>query len=474
MPQENNEEGEIVITGRRGGRPTPQPRVIVMRIDIDLGGTSDLSDVLSQSLRDLFNIRTDFDIDETFTAKQKEIIVKAIEGIANHPQLAPAFANLLTKNVDINIRPVTRPFDQLKNPDDRGATHGVNPDGTVTPGATIDIYIRLEQDGVPATLGQIAERIVHELVHSLGDPTFDARIHADDDWARDIIRDVFRGYDFNAEVSAEGSIETILVAPGAGGDVVGTAGFDVFSGSDNADTIAPGAGGSFIYSGLGDDRFVIEIGGAVDVIIDDGGADRLVLAGVNPMSVTTRWSDDGVDLAVLVNGYQEAIFENAAGAGALEGIEIDGVLFATSAFASAFNVAPLSGNHHADYLGAFYGGQVASGATSDANWDQLTYRLGSVSGSYADRNWSVDPQTGAVQGHFFKEDQRGSEFTFVTLVVSDGLTTSNVNVTIRWAYSLEYDPQLARSFDPSSEPELASGVFEYRESENLVTAPEFG
>lgn len=242
----------------------------------------------------------------------------------------------------------------------------MNADGTVSPGATIDIYIRLTTDGQPANLGEVASRIAHELVHALGDPIFD------------------------------------------------------------------------------------------------------------PASVQTRWSDDGFDLLVSVNGVQEALFESASGAGALEGMEIDGVLFATSAFSSAVNSAPWADARGIDVFGTFCGGHLASGATSDIDFDLLVYELGSVSGAYADRDWRVDPRTGDIQANFFKEDRLGNEYTVVTLVVSDGLTTSNVEVTIRWAYSLEPGPQPERAFDPVNEPDVVLGALGYPEHNHLIVTPEFG
>lgn len=87
VPEEGTDE--IVVTGRRGGRGSPVQR---FAIDIDTGGTFDTGvDALPAFLRALLVNETDFDVDETLSPKQKEIVVKAIQGIANHPVLGPAF-----------------------------------------------------------------------------------------------------------------------------------------------------------------------------------------------------------------------------------------------------------------------------------------------------------------------------------------------------------------------------------------------
>jgi len=474
MPDDSGEE--IVVVGRRrSNRPSPEPRLSI-ETNGSGSGWNDILDRFPPELRRLVIELTDFDVDATFTAKQKEIIIKAIQGIADHPQLAAAFAALAEKGADINILPVTR-AGQI--PDDAlGGVTGLNADRTVQQGAVINIYIRMEYGGEPRTLRQIAETVVHELVHALGVPAFSDRLDAPGStWDRELRNDIFRGYDFDAP-SASSGVEGLIIAPEEGGYLAGTPDFDVFSGSNNADIISPGAGGSSIYSGFGDDQIIIELGGRTDVINDSGGSDRIVLAaGVDPASVTTRWSDDGVDLSIFVNGVLEAVIEAAAGAGAIETVEIGGIPYGTGTFATAVNAAPAEGSRHFDYFGAFHGGYVGSGSTNDVNGDALTYRLGSVSGSYADQNWTVDPRTGAIQGHFFKGDQQGSEFSFLTIIVSDGMITSQVEVTIRWAYSLELDPQLgmfASDLDPIVVYGDDFGLLEATQVEPFVTIPQFG
>lgn len=377
----SEEADEIVVVGRRDGGISPVP---LLTLSMSTGGTTDIWDIFPPFLRRLLVEDTDFDIDETFTAKQKEMIIKAIEGVAAHPELAAAFNALIEKGADINIRPATR-SDQLAA-NHLGGTTGLNEDDAVSQGATIDIYIALEYGSEPRSAFQIAITVVHELVHALGVPEFQDRLHdPKKTWDEDLTRAIFHGYDFFAAAVNDSNLSGPIVAPEAGGHLAGTSGHDIFSGSNNADIISPGVGGSTVYSGLGDDSILIELGGALDIVVDDGGADRIVLDAVDPASVSTRWSEDGADLMLLVNGVQEALIEYASGVGAVEVIQIGGMSYGVGVFTGSVNAAPVDASRHVDHFGTFSGGTIASGSTSDANGDVLSYRLGAISGDYSDR-----------------------------------------------------------------------------------------
>lgn len=53
----------------------------------------------------------------------------------------------------------------------------------------------------------------------------------------------------------------------------------------------------------------------------------------------------------------------------------------------------------------------------------------------------MDAATGAVRANFTNPDPAGSEWTFLTIQVSDGLDTSLVRVTVRWAPAGEITPR---------------------------------
>lgn len=441
MPDET--EGEIVVTARRRNEGSDMQPHVSLRIDTG-GAQSNLEalfDALPSGLRALFVEGTDFDIDENFSPKQKEVIRKAIAGLAKHPRFAAAFAELLKKAADINIRPGTR-SDQLTDNDDAGISGLNESDSSVPQGAKIDIYIRLIKYDYTRSPRQIAESIVHELIHALGIPEFNSLLHAPDStFARDVARDIFRGYDYNAPAEEGTGVTGLIRGPDAGGDLAGTAGPDILAGSPHADTATPGEGENIVYPGQGDDRILVEVNGKLDLVREDGGNDRLVFPpGVSPASITTRWSDDRIDLMVLVNGVPEVLIENANGSGAIETVEVAGSSFPIGSFANSINAAPVEVEKHFDVFGAFYGGYVGSAAIADA--DPLTYALGSVTGDYADLAWTVDPNTGAIQANFSKEDRQGSQFTLLTVSATDKLAMSEVRVTIRWAYSNEETPQL--------------------------------
>lgn len=433
----DEESDEIVVTGRRGGRGSPVQR---FSIDIDTGGTFDgLIDGLPARLRALLVNETDFDVDETLTPKQKEIVVKAIEGLADHPLFGEAFKQLLAKGADININATTRLSDTFGVV---GATIGLEPNLTVAQGAKINIYVLMVRYGEPVSDRAFAETVVHELIHALGVPEFSARLHAPNSlFDREITNDLFRGYNFEAPPSSSAAQETIIRI-GAGPNLFGTSERDVLAASDRADTIVPGAGGDLVYSGAGDDSIQITTGGNPDLIADDSGNDRIVLpVSVNPSSVTTRWSSGGEDLILLVNGTPEAIIQNAQSGGAVEAVQIGATLYPINAFSTASNAPPADQSRVIEYFGGFGGGYVGSAATTDSNNDALGYELVSVSGEFADRPWQVNASTGVIEAQFFKPDQQGSQFTTLIVRVSDTIDVVDQEIIVRWAYSLEQNPE---------------------------------
>lgn len=86
--------------------------------------------------------------------------------------------------------------------------------------------------------------------------------------------------------------------------------------------------------------------------------------------------------------------------------------------------------------------------------------------------------TGTIRANFQKGDQHGSEFTFLTVVASDGMTTSEIEVTVRWAYSGELYPEFETAIrEPVIVPGLDGDVAilgDPQHSEAIVTMPEFG
>lgn len=434
MPDE--EPDEIVVTGRRGGRGSPVQR---FSIDIDTGGTFDgLVDGLPVWLRALLVNETDFDSDETLTPKQKEIVIKAIEGLADHPLFAEAFRQLLVKGADININATTS---LLETRGGAGVTIGLE-NGLVVQGAKINIFVLMVRGGEPISDRSFAETVVHELIHALGVPEFSERLHAGDGlFDRQITNDIFRGYSFEAPPLSAEPQETIIRI-GTGSILTGTSERDVLAASDRADNIVPGAGGDLIFSGAGDDSIVLTPGGNPDLIADDSGNDRIVLpASTNPASVTTRLSNDGQDLVLLVNGSPEAIVQHIQSGGAVEGVQIGTNLYPINSFQTAVNAPPADQSRVIEYFGAFGGGYVGSAATTDSNNDQLSYRLVAVSGDYADRPWQVNTSTGAIEAQFSKPDQQGSQFTTLIVRVSDTIDVVDQEIIVRWAYSLEQNPE---------------------------------
>jgi len=281
------EDKEIIVVGRRsgagsgGGGSGGAGSVVVNR-----GGTNNPLNSLVETLRGLFDSQTDYDLDTRFTPKQREIILMALQGLANHPVYGPKMAELAAKGADINI---IADFTGVFTGSSRGVLAGKNPDGTVDQGESITIYINMSPGGAPVSDISFSETIVHELMHSLGDPGLDAILDASGSTIDQSVRnDIFSGYDFSGAANLDTAQANIVDVPNTGGSSTGSWNYEIFSGSDYADEIRPGAGGSLVYSGSGDDRILIAIDGDIDEIIDTAGFDTIMIsAGISTGSIST-------------------------------------------------------------------------------------------------------------------------------------------------------------------------------------------
>lgn len=448
-PSEQDEESEteIIVIGRRTGSSGGGSGSggALLSIIARSGGTNHPSGGFIETLRGMFDTQTDYDLDTRFTAKQKEIILMALRGLADHPRYGPAMEALATKGADINI---IADFSGRNTYGDLGRTAGKNPDGTIDQGESITIYINMNPGGDPVTDTAFSEAIVHELIHSLGVPAFDAELDAPGSLIdREVRNQIFSGYDFYASADLGIGQADVFDVADTGGSSAGSGAYEIFSGSDFADEIAPGAGGSLVYSGGGDDRITIVLNGGVDEIIDFAGLDTIVLPAGTPLSsISMRWADGEHNLAVMVDGKVEAIIVDAAGSGAVEQISVNGANYAVSAFSVSINMPPDAVTINATVYDSFYGGFVASAALSDGNGDTLSYRIGEVTGDYASEEWTIDANSGMLFADFARIDEPGSRYTFVTVIVSDGLDASTVTLSIRWGNSGEYEQPIGSAF----------------------------
>lgn len=437
-PSEDDETiEEVVVIGERAAKPTPEVWLV-----INVGGTggTPYNDPVVRWFRTFLQSQTDFDIDEAFSAKEQEVIRKAIAGIANHPELAAAFQELMTKRADVNIR-VATPRDQISGA--LGHVDGLE-DGRVRDGARLDVFIYPEYGGAPRSLFSITVTIVHELVHALGVPAFTDRLHASGStWDEELTRDIFRGYDFvGTGAASNGGLANVIGGPSGGGTLTGSTGREVFVGSDAGDRFQPVGGGNQLYPGTGANLFDVALGGT-DTIWNGGGTNTLVMpAGVTMQRVAIRSAAGGARLAILIDNAPEVVVEDAAVAGSVHRIRIAGTDHDLSAFPTVPAAEPAAQAKHRDVFGAFVGGYIADASTHDAQGTALRYRLGSVVGAFTDEAWQVDPVSGALSASFYKPDRGGSEFSFVTVVAGNGLLVANVTVTVRWAYSNEQNPEL--------------------------------
>lgn len=440
MPNETEERDEIVVVGKRGSKPTPEPQLVINFGEFGRAAPSVTSNPIIDFLRSIINTETDFYISNEFGSNQRKIIVTAIAGISNHPSFASAFSALKAKGAVINIRPVTR-SDQIVH-NDNGGTFGLV-DGAVPGGAIIDIFVRVER-GEPLSLTQISITVVHELIHALGVPAFTARLDMPDShWDREIWRDIFRDYDFFAASSDSSGLSPIIGVPDDANRLVGSVGNSVFVGSASGSIFSPVSGGNILYTQAGHDEISRLPGGLVDRLVNGGGSTIIDFpTTVQPNAVSIIRSPNQDSLSVLVSGKPELVIEGASVAGSLISVRLDGQIYPISSFPTNQSNLVDDLDVFITFFGAYNGEQIGSVAVSDGLGTQFYYRIGQVIGAYAAENWMIDSNTGGLLGAFFKPDLGGSEFTSLAVVASDGITDALISVTVRWAYSNEFEPTL--------------------------------
>lgn len=377
---------------------------------------------------------------EKFSAEQRKVILKAISGLSNHPSFAADFESLRKIGAIINIHPVTR-SDQIQ--EDEGGTLNLNDDGTVSAGRVVNIYIRLERGG-KYTLAEISIIVVHELIHALGVPAFSERLDSpDSNWDIEIRNDIFKGYNFEEVSSNSDGSAPIIAVPDSANRLLGGVGGSVFIGSLDGNIFMPVAGGNLLYTKSGDDEVRIEPGGMVDRLVNGGGSTIIdFFPAVQFSSISILRSSDHANLSLLVAGKPELIIEGASIVGTAINVRIAGQLYPLSSFATFdSNIADFS-EAHIDHFGAYSGEAIGSVAVANGLGTRLYYRIGEVSGVYAAEAWVIDLHSGVLIGQFTKPDLGGSEFTSLTVVASDGITDTLIAVTVRWAYSNEFEPTL--------------------------------
>jgi hypothetical protein len=262
------------------------------------------------------------------------------------------------------------------------------------------------------------------------------------DWDERLTNDIWRF----EEVTTDSVPTSLSFAPAAGGPIAGGSGFEVFAGSPNSDLIYPGAGGSFVYSGEGDDRFFLDLGGLADVIIDDGGVDTIVLpAHTNLADVRARMSADGLDLGLYVSGQLEVLVRDAVSTlGKIEYVQVGDLTYSLESLLHGSNSAPLTGSVYQEVRGYFLGGAIAQASTSDPDGDHLRYELGSISGSHSEDAWSIDPNTGVVSANFCSSNPVSSEWTTIRVFAHDGVQSTAIDVMVRWVPEGETTPGFSR------------------------------
>ena len=425
---------DIIVIGERSQKPTPNPQLTVG----SSGGGA--PNPLLDYLRSLFREETTFNIDPAFSVDQKRLVLDILKRIANYSELASSFKNLLVKNVVINIHPATR-SDQIQ--EDQGGTQGLNSDGTVSPGARLDLYIRVSR-GEPLTLSEIASTIVHELIHSLGVPAFNARLDAPNStWDRDVTKDLLQGYDFGSTSNGSSGLASLVGGLDTSSTITGPSSGSVLVGSGQGDTFVPVGGGNLIFPKGGNNQVQMALGGDLDIFKNTGGITTVILPnGPQIGNVSVLRSPDANDLSILVFGRPELKIENITISGTSVFINISGQSYDLNSFANANSNLSDSSDAHIDYFGAFYGGYLGSVAISEPNGSKPIYRLDALSGDYSLEDWFVDSNTGVVSAQFTKPDLGGSQFTFLTIVAGDGVNSTNIYLTVRWAYSNESNPTL--------------------------------
>ena len=313
----------------------------------------------------------------------------------------------------------------------------------VPEGASLRIYIRMTRSGIIRSEFEIAISIVHELVHALGNPAFTARLDAPNStWDEELTRDLLRGHDFETSTPQGGGATNIIGDSQTPGTLTGSSHSQVFVGSDSGNTFQPIGGGHVLYPGTGQNRYILSQNADLSIIDDRGGSHTFVLGGsvaLTDVAIALAPTNDRITL--LVRNDPLVAIDSARPLGPHYSIELATGIHAFSTLVSRTGAQLPGASTHIDFFGEFVGGVIGSAATTDPHNTNIFYRLGSVEGAYFSENWSVDPSSGAISGHFSKPDLGGSEFSFVTVLAGNGTDTAKIQVTIRWAYSGEMNPE---------------------------------
>ena len=180
----------------------------------------------------------------------------------------------------------------------------------------------------------------------------------------------------------------IVVDHSPDGDViVGTAGDDNLTGTDDNDTFNAGLGDDHIDSRIGSDTFIYASGDGNDYIDEENGStvsiDTLKFTDINPDDVTLRRS--GVDLFVKINATGEEIeideqFYSATNNWGIERIEFaDGTVWDRDAIESNIKILGTDGNDNlfgTDVDNLFIGGLGDDNIDSRKGSDTFVYASG--------------------------------------------------------------------------------------------------
>lgn len=431
-----DDENVIVVTGSRLPKPTAE-----VRLEINIGGASGgPNDPVFRFFRSLFSGETDFDLSSDFTAEQRKLIQKILRAMANDPYFAAQFQDLLSKNADVNISPATRP--EHVSGDAQAQIHGLD-NGLVNPGASIRIYVKMTVSGMPISTYQFAVAVVHELVHALGSPSFTARLDSPgSDWDEEITRGMFPGYDFQTVLPPQ-AITQLIGDTQTPGPLAGTSQNQAFLGADAGNTFQPSSGGHMIFPGLGSNDYHFVPGATLSVIHDRGG-NHVFHMGPDVLlsDLYLKSTADGSSLTLFAHNAPVVTIENARAPGPHYAARINSTAYPFTALSIYAGSALQNSSYHFDVFGEFFGGQVGTATVQDPQGVHVFYRLGAVTGAYANNSWVVDERTGSINANFHKPDLGGSEFTFLTLLVGNGTSSAQVQVTVRWANSGEINPEL--------------------------------
>ena len=444
MPQNNENSdddsiNEIVVTGK--SQMSAEPRLV---IDFGGGGSnvppSDFNDWLPESLRALLVGRTDFDVAGAFSTQHRAIVRALLKGLSEHPRYAAKFAELMTKGADVNIRYATTA--DFQNPaigDVDGAVQRQG-DGPIRQGEVITIIVREKRGGEPVSNRYFASALMEELMHLFADSELDNEL--DNSRLEDHVLDEIFGKNYNFDAPFPPAPD-FLESASSGGTVTAGPTAAILSGSSASDTLHASIAGGGIFPGAGDDTVHVKVGGQPIIVADDGGVDTLVIEGDATIAdVRIVKAADRDDIVVMVHNLPLVYIKKVSSSGAFEYIDVGNVRHSMASIPVHQNTSPVASEIHQDVFGDFYGGFIVYATAHDDNADQIKYELKEISGDFANADWRVDPANGAISCFMTKYDEQGSKFTSLVVRASDGVSTTDVKVTIRWAHSQETHPEL--------------------------------